>query len=97
MIKLAEYMKKSFDFLYAHTSNETDQHGIYADTRAKGGHFSITSTQSGAGTYAAYDAENTREGPGSGLPREVETYDCEDPRTCPTCRPVATDDRSFTD
>ena len=92
MTELTEYLKKPFDFLYAHTSNETDQRRTYADTRAKDGHFSVTSTQSGASTYAVYDAENTREGPGSGLPWEAETYDCENPRTCPTCRPMATDD-----
>ena len=91
VIELAEYLKKPFDFLYAHTSNETDQQHTYADTRAKGGHFSVTSTQSSVSTYAACEAESARKVPGR-LPRETETYDCEDPRTCPTCRPVATDD-----
>lgn len=92
MTGLIDYLRKPFDVLYAHTSDETDQHGIYADTRSTGGHFSITSTQSGVSTYAVYEAENAREMPGSVLPQEIEMHDCEDPRTCPTCQPLTTDD-----
>ena len=91
MTELAEYLKKPFDFLYAHTSNETDQERTYTDTRATDGHFSVTSTQSGVSTYAAYEAENAKMAK-SRLPREAETYDCENPKTCPTCRPMTTDD-----
>ena len=87
MIRLTKYLRKPFDFLYAHTSDETDTRGVYSGTRPKGGHFSIESTQSGVSTYAAYEAEGRQEMPGSVLPEDLETYDCEDPRTCPDCQP----------
>ncbi len=92
MTTLIDYLRKPFEFLSAHTSDETSQHGVYADTRSEGGHFSIASTQSGVSAYAAHEAENVREMPGSVLPQELETYDCEDPQTCPTCQSTVADD-----
>lgn len=92
MTALIDYLRKPFDLLYAHTSDETDTHGIYANTRSKGGVYSITSTQSGASTYAAYEEDDREEIPGSVLPKDLETNDCEDPRTCPDCGPMVADD-----
>ncbi|MFC6786097.1 hypothetical protein ACFQFH_09405 [Halobaculum halobium] len=66
MTGLTEYLGKPFDALFAITSNETVaddetvEEGLYADARSKGGVYSITSTQSGESTYAAYDADGSR-------------------------------------
>jgi hypothetical protein len=92
MANLIDYIRKPFDLLYAYTSDETDGHGIYADTRSTDGHFSITSTQSGMSTYAAYEEDDREEMPGSVVPKDLETDDCEDPRTCPDCEPVVAHD-----
>jgi len=92
MTGLIDYLRKPFDLLYAYTSDETDTHGIYADTRSTDGVYSITSTQSGVSTYAAYEANDDGEMPGSVLPQDAETHDCADPRTCPDCEPMVADD-----
>lgn len=91
MTGLVDYLRKPFEMLYARTSNETDQHGIYAHTRPEDGLYSITSTQSGASTYAAHGAEHDGRMPGTVLPREMDAFDCEDPRTCPDCQPITGD------
>lgn len=89
---LIDYIRKPFDVLHARTSDETARRGVYADTRSEDGLYSIASTQSGVSTYAASEAENHREMPGSVLPQDAETYDCEDPLTCPDCQPTVADD-----
>ena len=71
MPKVTDYIKKSFDILSAHSSDDTAEGSVYADTRSMGGHFSSNSTQSGVSTYAAYEAENIGEMPGSVLPRNM--------------------------
>ncbi|MXR42112.1 hypothetical protein GRX01_12275 [Halobaculum sp. WSA2] len=94
MTGLTENLGKPFDVLFAITSNETVaddetvEDGLYADTRPKGGVHSITSTQSGESTYAAYDAADSR----ADAPREAEPSDRSDSRTRSTRRPVVTDD-----
>lgn len=92
MTRLTELLRKPFDALYAVTSNETAERGVYADTRSEGDHFSITSTQSGVSTYAAYDGDTDGDMPESVLPRASDAYDCSNPRTCPTCHPAEADD-----
>lgn len=91
MTGLIDYLGKPFEMLYEHTSDEVDQHGVYADTRTEGGVYSITSTQSGLSTYAAYESENDGPMPGTVQPQELDTFDCEDPLTCPDCQPMAGD------
>lgn len=79
-----------FDKLYELTSNETVEECPYAETRASEGLYAITNTQHGENTYAA--GEFQRENAQVDAPERQETpsfeqFDCEDPRTCPTCRP----------
>lgn len=92
MTRLIDHLEKRFDQLYAHASNETDEHGIYADTRSVEGHFSIRSTQSGVSTYRAYEENKNGSMPGTVQPEELDAFDCEDPLTCPDCEPVMADD-----
>lgn len=91
MTGLINYLRKPFDLLYAYTSDETDQYGIYADTRSKDSLYSITSTQSDGSTYAAYQSERDERTFGTVQPRELDAFDCEDPRTCPDCQPISSD------
>lgn len=88
MTGLTEYLARPFEMLDEHTTDEADQHGVYAETRTEGGLYSITSTQSGRSTYAAYESEQDEPMPGTVQPREPGTFDCADPRTCPDCRPL---------
>lgn len=92
MTQLSDYLGKPFDVLYAITSDDAEDHGTYADTRTNGGVYSITSTQSGATTYGAYDGGTDRHTDETAPARATETDDCEDPQTCPDCTPVAADD-----
>jgi hypothetical protein len=73
MTGLTDYLERLSDVLYAHTSDETAQCEIYADAHCEAEHFSTRSTQSGASTYAAYEAENLGKMPGSVLPRVADT------------------------
>jgi hypothetical protein len=54
MNRFIESLREPFELLNANTSDRPDNHGVYADTRSRGEHFSITSTQSGTGTYAVH-------------------------------------------
>lgn len=92
MAALIDYIRKPFGLLDTYTSDETDTRGVYANTRSEGGVYSITSSQSGASTYAAYEEDDRAEMPGSALVDDAETYDCEDPRTCTDCGPTVADD-----
>lgn len=92
MTGLIDYIQKPLDVLYARTSDETDTHGVYADTRSQGGVYSITSTQSDVSTYAATKTENNEDVSKSMPHQNAERADCEDPRTCPNCQPLAADD-----
>ncbi|QPV62221.1 hypothetical protein I7X12_15965 [Halosimplex litoreum] len=78
MTGLTDYMERVSDVLYAHTSDETARCEIYADAHCEAEHFSTRSTQSGASTYAAYEAENVEQMPGSVLPRVTDTRARED-------------------
>lgn len=78
MTGLTDDLEQLSDVLYAHTSDETAQCEIYADAHRETGHFSTRSTQSGASTYAAYEAENVGKMPGSVLPRASDTRARED-------------------
>lgn len=91
MSGLVDYLTKPFELLYAHTSDETTSRSVYADTRSEGGVYSVTSTQSGASTYGAYESDRDEVIPGTVQPREVDAFDCEDPRTCPDCEPLSAD------
>ncbi|SIS19930.1 hypothetical protein [Natronorubrum thiooxidans] len=92
MTGITNYSKKLFDTLSNLASEEPTQHGIYADTRSKDGLYSITNTQSGTSTYAAGQTRTKQE---PALYRDVdstETFDCEDPQTCPRCSPFTVGD-----
>jgi hypothetical protein len=71
MTRVTGYLEKAFNVLFSRSSDRTTQHGIYADTRSEGAHFSSRSTQSGVSTYAAYEAETIEKMPGCVLPREL--------------------------
>lgn len=72
--------------LFDATSGETTRHGVYVATRPREGVYSITSTQSAESTYAADETRPADEGVGTA------SFDCENPRTCRTCNPIAAGD-----
>lgn len=91
MTRFIDYIKKSFDILSAHSSDDTTKGSVYADTQSKDSHFSSESTQSGVTTYAAYEAETIGKMPGSVLPRDLND-NIIDRHTGPDGQPDAADD-----
>jgi hypothetical protein len=92
MANLTAYLRRPFDLLYGYTSDETDSHGVYADTRSEGGLYSILKTQSGTSTYAVSAVENNRTPLEGTTLRETEMYGCADPRRCSDSQSMTTDD-----
>jgi hypothetical protein len=93
MTGLSTYLTMVFDRLYEVTSNETVEERPYADTRSRESLYAITDTQSRESTYAAGEFQIERAQGDTAESRTVESaesFDCEDPRTCPTCSPDAT-------
>ena len=78
-------LRRLFDALDEHTSDQTTERKPYANTRPRDGVYSITNTQSAEGTYAA--AENTAEGWSATGPRVETAADCPNPATCVDCAP----------
>lgn len=91
MTGLIEYLREPVELLNAHTSDRADNHGVYADTRSRGDHFSITSTQSSTSTYAVY-RERYRATPESVLSKDIGASKGADPEARPTRQPSASDD-----
>lgn len=81
------YARRLFDALYDATSNETVQHSVYANTRPLDGTYAISNTQSTESTYR--NAERTDS---DQITDGANQFSCQDPKMCPTCRPVATAD-----
>lgn len=93
MTGLSSYLTMVFDKLYEVTSNETAEKRPYANTRSREGLYAITNTQSAESTYAAgeFELEGSQTETAQGQTVEsAESFDCEDPRTCPTCTPNTT-------
>lgn len=85
-------LRKLFDGLYALTSDETADHGIYADTRSEDGVYSAMSTQSGESTYGV-GATGTGTADGGTEPgQEAASDEREDHQPGPTCDPTSADD-----
>lgn len=93
MIGLTTLLKIVCDKLYELTSNEVVEERPYADTRPSESLYAITSTQPGENTYAAGESQPERAQDDARQSQEgqpAEQFDCEDPRTCPTCNPRTT-------
>lgn len=96
MIGLLATLETVFDKLYQYTSNEIVEDRPYAASRSREGLYAITNTQSGESTFAADEFEHEQinaDAPQRQGGQSTESFDCEDPSTCPTCTPrtVSTD------
>ena len=91
MATFIEYLRRPFKLLHAHTSDQTTNRGVYADTRSRDEHFSIANTQSGTSTYAAH-RDRDRATPESVLSRGVDASDGTDSGSRRARRPSASDD-----
>lgn len=91
MFNPLRYVTKLFDALYEATSDETVEDspyaGTYANTRSRDGVYAITNTQSAESTYGVGKQTDSATVETDRV-SEVETFECEDPRTCPTCEPA---------